>query len=195
MKRNRTAPHLLEPGGTATLTTTEPIVTITLLDEEIHESRLTIMDAATRSAVTVIEVLSPTNKHPGASGRTSYMEKRQEVLSSPTHFVEIDLLRTGKRTYSHPRPRVHHYGVHVSEHETRPRGKLWLMSLSDRLPVIDIPLKKEDGHVKLDLQAALADAYDRGGYNVFLDYLKPPVPPLTDDWVGWAESIIARVSS
>ena len=59
------APHLPDSGGTATLTTTEPIVTVTLLNEEIHESRLTILDAATRSAVTVIEVLSPTNKHLG----------------------------------------------------------------------------------------------------------------------------------
>ena len=182
-------------GATATLVVAEPIVTVTLLDEEIHESRLTIIDGETKKVVTVIEVLSPTNKHPGASGRTSYMENRQEILSSRTHFVEIDLLRTGKRTYSHPRPRVHHYGVHVSEYEMRPRGKLWLMSLANRLPVVEIPLKKKDGHAKLDLQEAFSEAYERGGYEGVVDYRKPPAPPLTGEWAAWARSLLARTSS
>ncbi|HEX3313883.1 MAG TPA: DUF4058 family protein, partial [Gemmataceae bacterium] len=80
-------PHRHGSGGTATLVAAEPIVAVTLLDEGIHESRLTIVDAETKKVVTVIEVLSPSNKHPGASGRTSYMEKRQEILTSRTHFV------------------------------------------------------------------------------------------------------------
>jgi hypothetical protein len=188
------SPRKGDDGGAA-LVVAEPIIAVTLLDEEIHESRLSITDAETKKVVTVIEVLSPSNKHPGASGRTSYMEKRQEVLSSRTHFVEVDLLRTGKRTYSHPRPRVHHYGVHVSEHEMRPRGKLWLMTLANRLPVVEIPLKKKDGHAKLDLQLAFAEAYERGGYGAIVDYRKPPVPPLTGEWIAWAKSVLARSKS
>jgi hypothetical protein len=185
----------LPAGGTAVLTATEPVVSVTLLDEEMHESRLTIIDVATRSIVTVIEILSPTNKYPGARGRDSYMEKRQEVLSSPTHLVEVDLLRNGVPTFLREGLKPHHYAVHVSENEMRPRSKRWPILLSERLPVIEIPLKKEDGHVGIDLQRALAEAYHRGASHAVVDYSKPPVPPLTGEWDAWAKSVIARASS
>ena len=48
-----------------------------------------------RLVVTVIEILSPTNKVAGSRGRESYETKRQEVMRSPSHLVEIDLLRRG----------------------------------------------------------------------------------------------------
>src|SRR4051812_16586526 len=52
-----------------------------------------IRDAAERQLVTAIEVLSPTNKH--GEGREEYRIKRQRILLSPAHLMEIDLLRTG----------------------------------------------------------------------------------------------------
>ena len=45
--------------------------------------------------VTVLETLSPANKRPGGDGRREYLKKREEVLQSPSHLVEIDLLRGG----------------------------------------------------------------------------------------------------
>ena len=48
--------------------------------------------------VTVIEVLSLANKTPGEKGRELYLEKQREVLGSPVHLVEIDLLRGGEHT-------------------------------------------------------------------------------------------------
>ena len=48
-----------------------------------------------RSIVAVIEVISPANKTVGSVGRANYLQKRQEVIDSDTHLVEIDLLRAG----------------------------------------------------------------------------------------------------
>ena len=71
----------------------EPIVATTWFEEEIHEAFLKIIDRESRDVVTVIEILSPTNKVPGSPGRESFEEKRREVMHSPSHWVEIDLLR------------------------------------------------------------------------------------------------------
>ena len=83
-------------GGTTTIA--EPIPVIETLGEEVHERRVEIRDPADQSIITVIEVLSPTNKVSGAEGRRSFVQKRREVYASTTHWIEIDLLRGGDRT-------------------------------------------------------------------------------------------------
>ena len=83
------------PGGGTALAVAEPIEAITLIEEEIHESYIEIVDRVERLVVTVIEILSPTNKVAGSRGRESYETKRSDVMRSPSHLVEIDLLRRG----------------------------------------------------------------------------------------------------
>ncbi len=78
------------------LAVAEPLIVPFLIDDEIEEARLEIKDRETAARVTVIEVLSPTNKIRGARGRISFMQKRQEMLGSEVHWVEIDLLRGGR---------------------------------------------------------------------------------------------------
>ncbi len=46
--------------------------------------------------VAVIELLSPVNKRPG-EGRDEYLKKRQTLLDSPVHLIEVDLLRAWPR--------------------------------------------------------------------------------------------------
>jgi hypothetical protein len=168
----------------------EPLVAVTLLEPEIHEPYLVVTDAETRSVVTLIELLSPTNKHPGATGRRAYLEKRREVMASETHFVEIDLLRAGRRmAIRGTLPRCD-YLVHVSPEPMRPRGYIWPFTVRNRLPTIRVPLKPEDGHTDLDLQAVFDTAYDRAGYDYELDYRRAPVPPLEGDDVAWAEELL-----
>jgi hypothetical protein len=67
----------------------------TLVDEDIHEPFLEIIDAASRKVVTVLEVLSPTNKVSGSQGLKSFREKRNAIMRSRSHWVEIDLLSGG----------------------------------------------------------------------------------------------------
>lgn len=73
----------------------EPIEAITLIEEEIRESYIEIVDRVEHLVVTVIEVLSPTKKVSGSRGRESYERKRHEVMTSPSHLVDFDLLRLG----------------------------------------------------------------------------------------------------
>ena len=163
-----------------------------LLDEEIREHRIAILDVATRSTVTVIEALRPGNKCLDASARKSYMKARQEILASQASLVEIDLLRDGVSAFDRGNFTSHHYSICISDKHVC--GPHWFMTPYDRLPAIDIPLKKDDGHAKLDLQLAFAEAYKNGGYDGVVDYSKPPVPPLTGVWIAWAKSLVARTT-
>jgi len=61
------------------------------MDEEIEEAFLKIIHVESEALVTVIEVLSPTNKIRGSRGRASFMAKRHEIMNTEVHWVEIDL--------------------------------------------------------------------------------------------------------
>ena len=130
----------------------EPIEAITLIEEEIHESYIEIVDRVERLVVTVIEILSPTNKVAGSRGRESYETKRLDVMRSPSHLVEIDLLRRGLPIPVYGGIPPHEYLVHVSRADRRPKATLWPIRLSQRLPPIKVPLKPEDGDVVLDFR-------------------------------------------
>jgi hypothetical protein len=71
-------------------------------DLEIREAYINILDRQSgQRVVTVIEVVSPTNKYAGP-GRDSYTAKQKEVRRSNTHLVEIDLLRLGPHVLAVP---------------------------------------------------------------------------------------------
>ena len=159
-------------------------------DDEIHEARLEVIDRTDRSVVTVIEVLSPANKAPGSRGRASYIEKRREVMTSDSHLVEIDLLRAGTRMPTREPLPPADYLVHVSRNDLRPRGLIWPIMLAQRLPVIPIPLRGNDPEVPLDLQQILHTAYERGAYDLAVDYQRQPVPPLNDEQRQWATELV-----
>jgi hypothetical protein len=55
-----------DPAGADAIDVAEPIVVTSLIEEEIHEARLEIIDREERLVVTVLEVISPTNKVAGS---------------------------------------------------------------------------------------------------------------------------------
>ncbi len=144
---------------------------------------LEIRDRRNRQLVTLIELLSPANKRPGGD-RDQYLAKRQEVLASCAHLVEIDLLRGGQRPPLEQLPSCD-YCVLVSRCEKRPRVGLWPLRLGDRLPVIPIPLREPDPDAQLDIQEVLHDIYDRAHYETYV-YDGSPVPPLSPEDETWA---------
>jgi Protein of unknown function (DUF4058) len=179
-----------EPRGGTAVEIAEPIVVTTLIDEEIREARLEIVDREQRLVVTVIELLSPTNKVPGSRGRASFEQKRQEVMNSPSHFVEIDLLRGGVGVRTRETLPPCEYLVHLSRNSKRPKALAWPIRLSQRLPVIPIPLHAGDPDARLDLQAVLTTAYDRARYDLSIDYTRDPVPPLPPEWAAWTDRLL-----
>jgi hypothetical protein len=179
-----------QPSGVATLEAAEPVEVTTLIDEEIHEAFLEVIDREQRQVVTVIEVVSPTNKWPSARGQADYQKKRQEVLNSPSHWVEIDLLRAGRPLVLRELLPACDYTVHVSRVERRPKGQVWPIRLAQRLPVVEIPLRAGDPDARLDLQQALTIVYDRAAYDLEIDYRAAPVPPLTGEAAAWADALL-----
>lgn len=184
-------PQVFQTSETPTAAVAEPIVLTTLIEDEIHEARLEIIDRSQRAVVTVIEVLSPTNKVAGSRGRASYEHERLEIMNSPAHFVEIDLLREGIPIQTRELLPKADYCVHVSRRDGRPKGTVWPILLPQRLPPIHIPLLPEDADCELDLQTVLDTAYDRAAYDLEIDYSQDPVPPLPPGCAEWANGLLS----
>ena len=176
---------------------------VEFLDEAIHHHFVEIRDASRgHRLVTLIEILSPSNKRPGPD-REAYTRKQREVIESETSLVEIDLLRSGRRILPDPR-----LAQHIDERTPRPgyvvlvstasrRGgaglgyRVYPFGLRDRLPCVGIPLKAEEPHVALDLQDVFDRAYDGGPYRRgAVDYAAPADPPLAGDDAAWSEALL-----
>jgi hypothetical protein len=162
---------------------------------EIHESYIQILDRATgQKVITVIEVVSPTNKRTGA-GRDSYLEKQREIRHSDAHLVEIDLLRAGYDVLAVPPDWLKKLGaldylVSVERAWRRGRFEVYRRMLQQPLPVVDVPLAGDDPDVQLKLQDVIAQVYDAGSYIDRIDYSQPCFPPLAEQDQAWANERI-----
>jgi hypothetical protein len=158
---------------------------------EIRQRRVEILDAYNDlKLVTLIEMVSPTNKVAGP-GRRSYRAKQQETLDRDCHLVEIDLLRRGRHVLCVPRWRIqelepYDYLVCVNRWPHRNRYELYAPRLRERLPRINVPLADPDPDVPLDLQAALEQAYWVGRYMKRVRYHERCIPRLEPADQQWA---------
>lgn len=156
------------------------------VDEE-RQSFLEIRDRATWKIVTVIELLSPTNKNPGPD-REQYLAKRLHLLNCWVHFVEIDLLRGGPRMPVENLPACN-YCVMVSRWEERPRAGLWPIQIREAMPTIPVPLTTPTPDVQLNLQETLHRLYDAARYVNWI-YTGTPEPPLSPEDAAWARQFV-----
>ena len=178
------------PVAVAERATSNPLI-VELDDLEVREAYIEILDRYHgMKVVTVLEVVSPSNKAQGA-GRKSYLAKRRETLASKCHLVEIDLLRTGRHVLRVPRLRVEaltslDYLASVNRWPKRKRFEVYPCRLRERLPAIMIPLADPDPDVPLDLQLALEKVYDEGSYALRIDYDAACEPSLPSEEQEWA---------
>jgi hypothetical protein len=149
-----------------------------------------IRDRRDRQLVTVLELLSPSNKRLGPD-REQYLSKRRQLLAGNVHLVEIDLLRGGPRMPVEDLPDCD-YCIVVSRVEKRPAVGIWPVRLRERLPVIPIPLRAPDADARLDLQEALNNLYDAAGYEDYI-YTGAPQPPLHPDDAAWARQFLPSI--
>lgn len=184
--------ELASEGGVATALAVEPVVLALPMPEPREEALLTVRHRDTKRVVAVIEVLSPGNKRRGSDGRRAYLEKREAVLQSDTHLVELDLLRAGERLPTiGPLPPADYYAF-VCRARRRPRAEVYAWPLRRALPAIPVPLAGEDADVALDLQSIFSTVYDRAAYDYSLDYRGAPEPALSDADAAWAKQILAE---
>jgi hypothetical protein len=150
---------------------------------------LTIRNRDTNDPITVVELLSPTNKYPGPD-REQYLGKRRELLRSRTHFVEIDLLRGGPRMPPDELPTCDYCAI-VSRVDKRPQAGVWPWRLRDSMPSIPIPIRTPDPDACLDLKAVIDQVYDGGRYGDYI-YTGLPEPRLSPDDSAWAAAFIPQ---
>ena len=129
-----------------TTTTTRPaspgIVTVELPEPDfVTETYLEVRAGDGDLVVTVVEILSPSNKLPG-EGRNRYERKRMKVLSVHTHLVEIDLLRAGPPMTMRGDGRQSHYRILISREPNRPRADLLPFDVQQPIPDFPLPLQR-----------------------------------------------------
>jgi len=177
-------------GASDTTATLEPVVVALPIPEEQREAYLYIRDRETMEVVSIIEVLSPGNKRTGGDGRREYLSKREEVLRSATHLVELDLLRGGDRLPTkRPLPPGDYYAL-VCRSDRRPNADVYHWTLRARLPTIPIPLARGDRDVFLDLQTVFGTVYERAGYQYSINYGATLDPPLKEADLHWVEEVL-----
>lgn len=159
---------------------------------DVDEERLSFVEIRDRDSwrlITILELLSPANKYQGPD-RDQYLAKRRQILSAPTHLVEIDLLRGGPRMPMVGAPACA-YGVLVSRWQQRPRAEFWPIQLRERLPDIPVPLSEGHADVRLDLQALVHRIYDAARYGNYI-YRGEPEPHLSAADHDWAKTLVPR---
>jgi len=193
-----TVPDPTQRSGQATsvITTGSDAAIVAEVEEwDVHQKFIEILDTYNgMRLVTVIEVLSPSNKRPGI-GQQSYRDKQQRILESDCNLVEIDLLRSTARILSVPNWKLDEYGKFdyvtcVNRGESRKRFELYPTQLQQRLPRIAIPVSAGDSDVVLDLQNALDQVMREGRYDKRLRYDRPCDPPLDPENQSWLSQLI-----
>ena len=151
--------------------------------------------------ITLIEILSPSNKRPGPD-REAYEDKQREVLGSDASLIELDLLRGGRRILPdlgliamidrlEPSPAY----IVLANRAWRRRGgvdcDVYSIGLRDPLPCISVPLKEGEDEVALDVQYVFDRAYETGRYRQgAVDYAGPvPAPALDENDAAWAAEL------
>jgi len=189
--------HQARGGGAAVAEKTTVPIDVTGLVKRVGIQRfLEIRDSTNRCIITIIEILSPSNKVESA-GRRALLQKRAQVCDSETSWLEIDLLRRGSRTVTLREIGEAPYIAYLDRWApndpnalVKRRQFLWRMALREPLPSISVPLRPKDADVSLDLQKALDLAYDRAAYDIDVNYRVRPNPPLSKNDARWAGALL-----
>jgi len=169
---------------------TPPVLLRALMPTPVPHVTLEIRSVTNRELVTAIEIISPTNKR--GEGYWQYVDKRNRLLNTSAHLMEIDLLRPGKRIPMQDLLPPAPYFVFLSRVDKRPLVDVWPIQLADVLPTVPIPLLAGDDDVALDLQLALNAVYDAFRYDLTVDYSRPSEVALAGETAVFAQTILVK---
>lgn len=142
--------------------------------------------------ITVIELLSPTNKL--GEGRSQYLRRRRDFISARVNLVEIDLVRQGRhllwRSLRHvPKWAQAPYLICVFRARQPDQREVYSFDLRDPLLPFRVPLRTEDDDVLLHLQPLVDRCFELGRYWV-LNYSRPLQPALPQTDAAWVEQLL-----
>ena len=119
---------------------------------------------------------------------------RTKVLTSQSHLIEIDLLRSGE-----PLPvnhdQVADYRVLVSRVEQRPLAQLYPVNLRDPLPCFAVPLKTGDDEPVVDLNELMQIVYESAALDLTINYGHQPIPPLSETDYEWVKALGTKLGA
>ena len=171
--------------GASTQVLSEPVI---IYSEPETERWLEIREGKSGKLVTVIELLSPSNKLRHA---TKYVEKRRGHIDAGVNLVEIDLLRAGKHVLAVPLEMIRAklrkqpaYLVCVTRGIEPSRHEVYFCPLRQPLPAVRIPLREHDKDVALELQPLIDRCYELGRYWQ-TNFSRALEAPLSADDASW----------
>ena len=159
------------------------------IPDHVREAYLEVRHVGTSEVVTVLELLSPANKHPG-EGRRQYEQKRLTVFGSRTNLVEIDVLRAGEPMLMWGNGHDSHYRILVSRARQRPSDDLYAFSVRQAIPDFPLPLQPDEAEPIVELNRIVLDLYERAGYDLRINYRGDAPPPLEGDEATWADVLL-----
>ena len=195
------APSSVSPGGTTTAAATTAVAAPPKKDaaaipvrmpREVRVTWLRVEAAPNRQVVTIIEVLSPTNKAPG-EGRRRYIRKRAAILAAGVNLVEIDLLRRWEPMPLETPPPASDYRILVCRAWQRPDALLYPFTVRQPIPPFPLPLLpsddgSDDAEPEVNLGPIIAGMHHTARYTQVAAYENPPpepaFPPETQQWIA-----------
>lgn len=158
--------------------------------ETIKEWYLQVKNVETQEVVIVIEILSPKNKKSG-EGRNKYLRKREQLLMSLTHLIEIDLLRKGEVMPMNIDDTIKSdYRIIISRRDRRLKAELYAFNLAQEIPSIPLPLQLEDQEPLIPLQDLLHNIYEKGSYDLAINYQKQKLDNFSEDDQNWVNNLL-----
>ena len=67
------------------------------------------------------------------------------------------------------------------------------LAIGERMPRVPLPLGGEDRELAIDLQSAVARAYDSGDFLAVIDYRSAPTPWLSPEQARIADEYLRRI--
>ncbi len=190
----RNGDHLIEPAEPGGVLTEKAVKLI--IAEPATERFIEIMEPQTKRVVTVIELISPSNKR--GPGLRAYRKKRRQLLGSDVNVVEIDLVRKGNwkaLLLPHTSPREKHTPYRATLRFAAEPDAVYLipMKLQETLPEVPVPLRKGDQPLFLKLQPLVNAVYERGRCEQAINYsATPPEPQMSEEETAWCADIAKK---
>ncbi|MBV7331752.1 DUF4058 family protein [Chloroflexi bacterium TSY] len=167
-----------------------PLIAELPIPEEVIERYLEVRDVINGEVITSIEILSRVNKR-DKEGRRAYTKKRQAVLKSQTHLVEIDLLRVGKPMEMNlSTKKLLDYHILISRSHQRPYAEVYRCSIRESIPPFPLPLRPGDVEPIVDLTQILHELYDILNFDLAIDYNTDADPPIQEKDVKWVDTLL-----
>jgi hypothetical protein len=190
----QTGPHgRPRSGGKSASMTVEPIVLRNVMPDPIRQGYIEVRRKSDDSIVSVLELLSPTNK--SGSGRGEYLLKRDALLQQAVHLVEVDLLLKGPRLPLDERLPDAHFYAYVSRGDHRPDCEVFHWTIRDPCPPIPIPLEPPDGDVSIDLQEIFDATFNRVPFDALVRYDRPLELSLPESIRTWIKERLGAMNA